>query len=111
MRVSILIPVVLALFGAPALAEDALLDKGESTYKQFCSHCHGLDMKNPGTSSYDLRKWPTDQKAEFYDSVRYGKGDMPAWGDILYTEELDAIWYYVATRGGTQPFPEEAGDG
>jgi ABC-type amino acid transport substrate-binding protein len=32
---------------------------------------------------------------------------MPAWGDILVEEELDALWRYVATRGGAEPFPEE----
>ena len=57
-------------------------------------------MVNPGTSSYDLRKWPTDQKDTFYNTVKNGKGDMPAWGDVLFPEELDAIWVYVATRAG-----------
>jgi cytochrome c6 len=100
-----------ALFGVPAEADDGALEKGRSAYKQFCSHCHGIDMKNPGTSSYDLRKWPVEMKAEFYESVRNGKGDMPAWGDVLYPEELDAIWRYVATRGGTEPLPATSDDG
>jgi len=100
-----------AFFGTPVAADDAALETGRSTYKQFCAHCHGIDMKNPGTSSYDLRKWPVDRKDEFYDSVKNGKGDMPAWGDVLYPEELDAIWLYVATRGGTEPLPDSAGDG
>jgi mono/diheme cytochrome c family protein len=45
--------------------------------------------------------------------VLKGKGDMPAWGDILLEEEIDALWRYVATRGGKEPFPEvaETGDG
>lgn len=100
-----------ALFVGPAQADDSDLENGRSTYKQFCAHCHGIDMKNPGTSSYDLRKWPVDQKAEFYDTVQNGKGDMPAWGDILLPEELDAIWHYVATRGGQEPLPDPPGDG
>ena len=101
----------LALLGAPARAEDALLEKGKSTYKQFCSHCHGIDMVNPGTSSYDLRKWPTDRKDPFFDAVNNGKGDMPAWGDILFPEELEAIWFYVATRAGKEPLPAVSDDG
>lgn len=100
-----------ALLGVPVQAEDSILEKGRDTYKQFCSHCHGVDMKNPGTSSYDLRKWPVDRKAEFHDTVKNGKGDMPAWGDVLYPEELAAIWHYVATRGGQEPLPEAQGDG
>ena len=90
----------------PAFAEaPPLLEKGKSAYKQFCAHCHGIDMVNPGTSSYDLRKWPKDRKADFYTSVTKGKGDMPAWGDILLPEELDALWVYVVTRGGKEPLP------
>lgn len=100
----------LALFGAPALADDVhpLFDAGNTAYKSFCGHCHGLEMVNPGTTTYDLRRWPTDNPAGFYDAVRNGKGDMPAWGDTLFPEEIDALWAYVATRGGTQPFPPEA---
>ena len=100
--------VVLALFGAPVFAEEASPDlaKGIKAYKDFCAHCHGLDMVNPGTSSYDLRKWPQDNKDDFISAVMNGKGDMPAWGDVLFPEELEALWVYVATRGGTEPMPE-----
>lgn len=108
MRQTLLTAALLALFGAPATADDALLASGKTVYKQFCSHCHGLDMKNPGTSSYDLRKWPQDDKETFVKSVMEGKGDMPAWGDILLPDELDAIWHYVATRGGKELLPDAA---
>ena len=98
----------LALFGAPAFAQDhPQLAAGLEAYEFFCSKCHGKDMVNSGVSSYDLRKFPQDAKERFYTSVREGKGDMPAWGDVIYPEELDALWVYVATRGGTEPMPEE----
>ena len=91
------------------MAEDPhpLFAAGLEAYEFFCSKCHGKDMVNPGTASFDLRKFPLDDKTRFYDSVRDGKGDMPAWGDVIYPEELDALWVYVATRGGTAPLPEE----
>ena len=92
----------LALLTAPAFASDAKLNKAKRTYKQFCAHCHGLNMVNPGTSSYDLRKWPKDQKDRFFTVVKKGKGNMPAWGDILTPDELEHLWYYVATRAGTR---------
>ncbi|WP_298918784.1 c-type cytochrome [uncultured Roseobacter sp.] len=100
---------VLALFGGPVAAQDShpQFAAGLEAYEFFCSKCHGKDMVNPGVSSYDLRKFPRDQKDRFYSSVRKGKGDMPAWGDVIYPEELDALWVYVATRGGTEPFPDE----
>lgn len=88
--------------------DDAKLEASKSLYNQFCSHCHGVAMVNPGTGSFDLRKFPVDDKARFYNSVKNGKGDMPAWGDILQPDELDLLWYYVATRAGKQPFPADA---
>lgn len=104
---------VVALLAAPLQADEAAekeFNLGVKTYKQFCSHCHGLNMVNPGTASYDLRKWPQDRKDGFVTSVMNGRGDMPAWGDILLPEEVEALWRYVATRGGKEPFPEVAPD-
>ena len=102
-------PILLALIGGPAFAADPhpQLAAGLEAYEFFCSKCHGKDMINSGVSSYDLRKFPLDQKERFYSSVRDGSGAMPAWGDVIYPDELDALWVYVATRGGTQPLPEE----
>lgn len=99
---------VLAFTISEAGASEARLKKATGVYKQFCSHCHGIGMVNPGTSSYDLRQWPTNEKDRFYEVVKDGVGDMPAWGDILTQEELDDLWYYVATRAGKQPFPEKS---
>ena len=91
--------------GAGGAGAHPFFDKGVATYKQFCSHCHGPDMVNPGTSSYDLRKWPTDRQADFYDVLENGRGSMPAWGDILLPEEMDALWVYVGSRGGEAGLP------
>ncbi|MDQ2801822.1 MAG: cytochrome c, partial [Pseudomonadota bacterium] len=65
----------------------------------ICSHCHGIHMVNPGNSSFDLRKFPHDQRARFFNSVTHGKGNMPPWGDILKPDEIEAIWAYVRTGG------------
>lgn len=98
----------LALSLGPAFGEDPhpQFEAGLEAYEFFCSKCHGKDMVNPGTSSYDLRRFPVDEKKRFYSSVQSGRGAMPAWGDVIYPEEMDALWVYVATRGGTEPFPE-----
>ncbi|MFK7892831.1 MAG: c-type cytochrome [Granulosicoccus sp.] len=98
----------LALVSPTVMADD--LAKAGSVYKQLCAHCHGIGMVNPGTSSYDLRKFPLDQKKRFYSSVLEGKGSMPAWGDILAPGEIDLLWHYVSTRAGTQPPPEPGDD-
>jgi ABC-type amino acid transport substrate-binding protein len=86
---------------------DPQLAAGLEAYEFFCAKCHGKDMVNSGVSSYDLRKFPLDQKDRFYKSVKEGRGAMPAWGDVIYPEELDALWIYVATRGGKEPLPKD----
>lgn len=106
-RLTLIVSILIAGM-AMANEDHPLFSDGKSLYKDFCAHCHGINMVNPGTSSYDLRKYPVDQKPTFADAVNNGKGDMPAWGDILLPEEVDAIWVYVATRAGAQPFPEAA---
>ena len=56
-------------------------------------------MRNAATRSFDLRKFPVDQRARFDKSVKTGKKDMPAWGDVLDAEQLDILWAYIGTRG------------
>jgi mono/diheme cytochrome c family protein len=76
--------------------------QGRTLYRQFCSNCHGVNMVNPGTSSFDLRKFPQDDKTRFVDSVVKGKRAMPPWGDVVKPDEIEAIWAYVRTAGKTQ---------
>jgi len=85
-------------FAASALADD--VKKGAALYRQMCKHCHGPEMVNPGTSSFDLSKFPRDQFDRFHRSVRKGRRSMPAMGDLLKPVEIDQLWAYVSSRGG-----------
>jgi mono/diheme cytochrome c family protein len=76
--------------------------KGEALYDSICSHCHGPHMVNPGNASFDLRKFPHDDRARFFHSVRNGKNSMPPWKDVLKPDEIEALWAYVRT-GGKEP--------
>jgi mono/diheme cytochrome c family protein len=78
-----------------------LAAQGKSLFAQLCSHCHGVNMVNPGTSSFDLRKFPHDDQARFVNSVTHGKNTMPAWGDILQPDEIEVLWAYVRSGGKT----------
>ncbi|HUN51244.1 MAG TPA: cytochrome c [Candidatus Sulfotelmatobacter sp.] len=81
-------------------AERQLVIKGKQLYSENCLHCHGLNMVTPGTAAFDLRQFPHDDKARFVNSVTHGKNNrMPAWGDILKPEDIDALWAYVLTGG------------
>ena len=81
-------------------AESQAVAKGKALYARHCSHCHGFNMINPGTVSYDLRQFPRDDKPRFVHSVIYGKnGRMPQWGDALSLDDIDDLWAYVTTGG------------
>ncbi len=84
----------------PAASDTALALKGRSIYAVNCIHCHGINMVTPGTVAFDLRQFPHDDKARFVNSVTHGKNNrMPAWGDLLKPDDIDAIWAYVLTGG------------
>lgn len=104
------VALLLALLAPATAVAEPTVAEGRAVYQQFCSHCHGIDMVNPGTSSYDLRRFPRDQRERFEASVMHGKGSMPAWGDVLLPHELEAVWLYVVTRGGAEPPPEETAE-
>ena len=83
-----------------APGDKAMAEHGRSLYAHHCSHCHGFNMVNPGTVSFDLRQFPHSEKARFLDSVTNGKnGRMPPWNGVLSARELDEIWAYIVTGG------------
>jgi mono/diheme cytochrome c family protein len=74
--------------------------EGKALYTHHCAHCHGFNMVNPGTVSYDLRQFPHDQKSRFVNSVTNGKNNrMPRWADLLSPQDIDLLWAYVETGG------------
>jgi mono/diheme cytochrome c family protein len=46
-------------------------------------------------AAFDLRRFPAEQKTRFTTSVTKGKGQMPPWGDLLKTDDIEALWAYV----------------
>jgi cytochrome c6 len=97
------------LAAMPAVAGDGPrfspedIAKGRQQYQRICVHCHGFNMVNPGTTVFDLRKFPLDQPDRFRQSVMQGKGAMPSWKDKLTAEEVQWLWAYVGSRGGKEP--------
>jgi mono/diheme cytochrome c family protein len=80
-------------------ASPDLVQQGKATYAQFCLYCHGPNMVNAGTASFDLRRFPRDQRQRFFKSVSKGKGRMPAFGGVLTEAEFLALWAYVCSGG------------
>jgi mono/diheme cytochrome c family protein len=91
-----------AMLPAPGPPTQELVDKGRAQYQRTCSQCHGLNMVNSGTSSYDLRRFPTDQPDRFFNSVTNGKNNMPSFKGALDPGAIQWLWAYVSTRGGKE---------
>jgi len=70
------------------------LRAGAEIFERNCAPCHGPRMRDP-ESAFDLRKFPRNQRDRFVNSVAHGKNQMPPWGDMLKTEEIEALWAYV----------------
>jgi mono/diheme cytochrome c family protein len=75
----------------------ATVAAGRKIYTGNCARCHGINMVTTGSAFFDLRKFPMDQRERFNTSVTKGIRGMPAWGDSLKAEDLDALWAYVAS--------------
>ena len=96
-----------ATTNAQTLITTETVAAGNTQYQRTCAQCHGRNLVSSGTSAPDLRRFPADQEARFITSVTQGKGNMPAFREHLTTEQVAALWAYVATRGGKE-MPEVA---
>jgi mono/diheme cytochrome c family protein len=76
-----------------------MFEDGQQVYRDRCSRCHGWDMVNLGSYSFDLRKFPKDDRKLFFNSVLNGKNSMPAWKGVLTDREIEQVWAYVRTGG------------
>ena len=90
------------MIAAAASADGEPLERGRDRYRQTCAQCHGHHMVNAGVTSFDLRRFPSDQHERFRNSVANGKGNMPAFKDALSAAEIESLWLYVRTRGKAQ---------
>lgn len=87
------------LVWAGALAQDnqfapEKIEKGRSLYAANCEACHGVRMVG-AQWAIDLKKFPHDSPRRFADSVTNGIRGMPPWGDVLKTDDIEALWAYV----------------
>jgi mono/diheme cytochrome c family protein len=88
-----------ALWCATSAAQDQSftpqqIATGAVIFARNCSPCHGPRMQDP-ESAFDLRTFPPGEHDRFVRSVTNGKNQMPPWGDLLKSEEIEALWAYV----------------
>jgi len=72
------------------------IKRGAQMYERNCSACHGARMQDP-QGAFDLRKFPRNERDRFILSVTKGKNQMPGWGGLLKTEDIEALWAYVVS--------------
>ncbi|MFL6655753.1 MAG: c-type cytochrome [Sulfurifustis sp.] len=105
-RIHWFLAIVASVLSVSAAAADdftpELVKHGEQLYVINCSRCHGVHLINPGGYTFDLRQFPLDQRNRFFNSVTKGKGNMPAWGDLLKEEQIKALWAYINTEAPRQ---------
>jgi mono/diheme cytochrome c family protein len=81
--------------GSPATA-DTRVDTGAMIYGDYCSSCHGDELKNTsGGVTFDLRRLKPEDHERFVNSVLNGKRQMPPWRGALADEQIEAIWAYI----------------
>ncbi len=91
-----------AMMPVPGPPTQEFVDKGRTQFERTCAQCHGRNMVNSGTTSYDLRRFPTDESDRFFNSVTNGKNNMPSFKDALDPGAIQWLWAYVSTRGGKE---------
>ena len=93
MRVAVILLWVGLLSPGAVLAQPVdPIAKGGALFSGNCVTCHtGAGM--------DLKAFPATDKARFVETVTKGKDYMPAWGDKLKPDEVEALWAYVRSIG------------
>ncbi|MGZ5137097.1 MAG: c-type cytochrome [Burkholderiales bacterium] len=84
----------IALDGGASSFAPEQIKRGAALYAKNCATCHGVRMNGPEWA-IDLHTFPRDDRTRFVDSVTNGKNTMPAWGDVLSTDDIAALWTYV----------------
>ena len=90
----------LAIATTSPTPDPALVQRGAKLYGQICARCHGAELVNPGTTAFDLRKFPADGHDRFVNSVSKGKNAMPAWEGSVTPDEIEALWAFVSAHAG-----------
>ena len=79
-----------------AVQADAKVEAGASIYGDYCSSCHGEQLRNTsGGVTFDLRRLRPEDRDRFAKAVLDGKGPMPPWRGVLKIEQVEAIWAYI----------------
>jgi mono/diheme cytochrome c family protein len=83
----------LALLAACGDAPAGDVDNGKALYDANCAGCHGADGNGVGGNPSIVG----ESGAEVSETIRNGKGSMPAFGSTLSDAEIADVRAYVET--------------
>jgi mono/diheme cytochrome c family protein len=88
---------VFVLVSTPGAARaDAQVEAGAMIYGDYCSSCHGDQLRNTsGGVTFDLRRLKPDDHGRFVDAVLNGRRQMPPWRGALEMDQIESIWAYI----------------
>lgn len=91
--VSLLLVVLLAA----ATSQKAPLKTKEAKrlFKQKCAKCHGQDGGATNLTDPEWQERVDDKR--LINSLKYGRGQMPAFGEKLTEEQITSLMLYVRT--------------
>ncbi len=81
--------------GRAAAADDGKADAGRRVYGNYCANCHGEDLQNNSSVSFDLRRLREGERARFINAVLNGKKAMPSWKGVLDDDKIEELWAYI----------------
>jgi mono/diheme cytochrome c family protein len=97
-----------------ATATTASVEVGQRVYTERCVLCHGASGKGDGVGAAGLDPKPRDHTDGSYmntqtdeallNVIKNGKGNMPAWGNVLSEVESQSVLMYVRTLA-VPPYP------
>src|SRR5215210_4838758 len=81
---------------AHADTDAATVETGERIYADYCSSCHGEELRNTsGGVTFDLRRLKPGDHERFVSVVLNGKNQMPPWRGALEPDQIEAICRYM----------------
>ena len=91
---------LLAMVSAASADADAKkVEAGEMVYGDYCSSCHGEQLRNTsGGVTFDLRRLRAQDRDRFFTAVLDGKRQMPPWRGALEMEQIESIWAYIRAK-------------
>ena len=88
--------IVLAPAASIAGADAIAVAAGAQLYGDYCSHCHGEQLKNTSAGgTFDLRRLRPADRERFFTAVLNGKSQMPPWRGVLKAAQIESIWAYI----------------